>query len=35
MDSNHKSIGIEVCAFSLESCLAAEKGGANRIELTT
>ncbi len=24
---------IEVCAFSLESCLAAEKGGANRIEL--
>jgi copper homeostasis protein len=33
MISNHKSIKIEVCAFSLESCLAAEKGGANRIEL--
>jgi copper homeostasis protein len=30
---NYKSIKIEVCAFSLESCLAAEKGGANRIEL--
>ncbi len=24
---------VEVCAFSLESCLAAEKGGAKRIEL--
>jgi copper homeostasis protein len=33
MNSDHKSIKIEVCAFSLESCLAAEKGGANRIEL--
>lgn len=33
MSFNHKSIKIEVCAFSLESCLAAEKGGANRIEL--
>ncbi len=33
MISNHKSIKIEVCAFSLESCLAAEKGGANRLEL--
>jgi copper homeostasis protein len=33
MNSDRKSIKIEVCAFSLESCLAAEKGGANRIEL--
>ena len=33
MNSNHKLIKIEVCAFSLESCLTAEKGGANRIEL--
>ena len=33
MSFNHKSIKIEVCAFSLESCLAAEKGGANRLEL--
>ncbi len=33
MNSDYKSIKIEVCAFSLESCLAAEKGGANRIEL--
>lgn len=33
MNSDHKSIKIEVCAFSLESCLAAEKGGANRVEL--
>jgi copper homeostasis protein len=33
MRFNYKSIKIEVCAFSLESCLAAEKGGANRIEL--
>lgn len=33
MNSDYKSIEIEVCAFSLESCLAAEKGGANRIEL--
>lgn len=33
MNSDHKSIKIEVCAFSFESCLAAEKGGANRIEL--
>lgn len=33
MSFNYKSIKIEVCAFSLESCLAAEKGGANRIEL--
>ena len=33
MNSDHKSIKVEVCAFSLESCLAAEKGGANRIEL--
>lgn len=33
MNSNAKSIKIEVCAFSLESCLAAEEGGANRIEL--
>ena len=33
MNSDHKSIKIEVCAFSLESCLAAEKGDANRIEL--
>ena len=24
---------VEVCAFSLESCIAAEKGGAKRIEL--
>ena len=24
---------VEVCAFSLESCIAAEKGGATRIEL--
>ncbi len=28
-----KSPVVEVCAFSLESCLAAEKGGASRIEL--
>jgi copper homeostasis protein len=28
-----KSPLVEVCAFSLESCLAAEKGGAKRIEL--
>ena len=33
MNSDHKSFKVEVCAFSLESCLAAEKGGANRIEL--
>ena len=33
MNFDHKSIKIEICAFSLESCLAAEKGGANRIEL--
>jgi copper homeostasis protein len=33
MNFDHKFIKIEVCAFSLESCLAAEKGGANRIEL--
>jgi copper homeostasis protein len=33
MISNRNSIKIEVCTFSLESCLAAEKGGANRIEL--
>jgi copper homeostasis protein len=33
MISDNKTIKIEVCAFSLESCLAAEKGGANRIEL--
>ena len=33
MNSDHKSIKIEVCAFSFESCLAAEKSGANRIEL--
>jgi copper homeostasis protein len=33
MNADRKSIKIEVCAFSLESCLAAEKGGANRIEL--
>ena len=33
MNSDYKSIKIEVCAFSFESCLAAEKGGANRIEL--
>jgi copper homeostasis protein len=33
MISNNKTIKIEVCAFSLESCLAAEKGSANRIEL--
>ena len=33
MNSDCKYIKIEVCAFSLESCLAAEKGGANRIEL--
>ena len=33
MNPDPKSIKIEVCAFSLESCLAAEKGGANRIEL--
>ena len=33
MNSNYKSTKIEICAFSLESCLAAEKGGANRIEL--
>ena len=33
MNSDYKFIKIEVCAFSLESCLAAEKGGANRIEL--
>jgi copper homeostasis protein len=33
MHFNYKSIKIEVCAFSLESCMAAEKGGANRIEL--
>jgi copper homeostasis protein len=30
---NHKQPIIEVCAFSLESCLAAEKGGAKRVEL--
>jgi copper homeostasis protein len=30
---NSKSPLVEVCAFSLESCLAAEKGGAKRIEL--
>ena len=28
-----KSSLVEVCAFSLESCLSAEKGGAKRIEL--
>jgi copper homeostasis protein len=33
MSFNHNSVIVEVCAFSLESCLAAEKGGANRIEL--
>jgi copper homeostasis protein len=33
MNFDHKSIKIEICAFSLESCLAAERGGANRIEL--
>ena len=33
MNFDCKSIKIEVCAFSLESCLAAEKGGASRIEL--
>lgn len=33
MNSDYKFIKVEVCAFSLESCLAAEKGGANRIEL--
>lgn len=27
------SLIVEVCAFSLESCLSAEKGGAKRIEL--
>lgn len=33
MNSDHKSIKIEICAFSFESCLAAENSGANRIEL--
>ena len=33
MNSDHKSFKVEVCAFSLESCFAAKKGGANRIEL--
>ncbi|MBC7409762.1 MAG: copper homeostasis protein CutC [Arcicella sp.] len=33
MSFNYKYVKVEVCAFSLESCLAAEKGGANRIEL--
>lgn len=28
-----KKIQIEVCAYSLESCISAEKAGANRIEL--
>lgn len=28
-----KSLLVEVCAFSIESCVAAEKGGATRIEL--
>ena len=27
------SLIVEVCAFSLESCLSAEKGGAKRMEL--
>jgi copper homeostasis protein CutC len=28
-----KEVTIEVCAFNLESCINAEKGGAGRIEL--
>ena len=31
--TNNKSFVVEVCAFSLESCMAAELGGAKRIEL--
>ena len=33
MNSLPNSSIVEVCAFSLESCIAAEKGGAKRIEL--
>ena len=32
-DKNLKSIVVEVCCFSIESCIAAELGGAKRIEL--
>lgn len=28
-----KTIDIEVCAYSLESCLAAREAGASRVEL--
>lgn len=31
--STKHNIAIEVCSYSLESCIAAEKAGANRIEL--
>jgi copper homeostasis protein len=33
ISKKYKSPVVEVCAFSLESCLAAELGGAKRVEL--
>ena len=32
-DKNLKSVVVEVCCFSIESCVSAELGGAKRIEL--